>query len=446
MQSFSFKNGNTEMLSNLLKSTLSLLLAASINTLSQSGAKAVVPDSELYRPTALPDRVILTWNGDPSTTQAVTWRTANNGVGGLAQIGKAEHGPNVEKSAKQIVSLQETIKTDLGFEATYHRVVFEHLEPKTKYSYRVGDGVNWSEWYTFQTASDRREPFRFLYFGDVQNGIKSHWSRLFRKAILDAPDAKFSLYAGDMVNTANKDSEWGELSYGPGWVNGTIPSLPVTGNHEFEKGVLSRHWRPSYTLPENSIPGLEESSYYLDYQGVRFIVLTSTILAKEQTPWLENLLKNNPNRWTIAAFHHPILSAAQGRDNPQLRALWKPLFDKYRVDMVLQGHDHTYARSNFSAVGSSLKQTEKSGTMYVVTVCGSKMYNLNRQAWMQRAAEDTQFYQIIEVTKDRLKYEAKTATGETYDKFELKKQFGKANELIEKVPSRPELLRKPKGD
>ena len=28
-----------------------------------------------HAPTPLPDRVVLTWEGDPSTTQSVTWRT-----------------------------------------------------------------------------------------------------------------------------------------------------------------------------------------------------------------------------------------------------------------------------------------------------------------------------------------------------------------------------------
>lgn len=415
-------------------------LAITVIAFKQQGQNAV-PDVEIYKPSAMPDRVVLTWDGNPATSQAVTWRTDTTVAAGLAQIGKAEHGPYVEKQAKSVPSKRETISTDLGFQATYHSVTFSDLQPSTQYSYRVGDGVNWSEWYTFKTASDKAEPFKFLYFGDVQNGIKPHWSRVFRKALLDASDARLFLYAGDMVNRANKDSEWGELSYGPGWVNGTIPSIPVTGNHEFDGGKLSGHWRPSYTLPQNGIAGQEESSYFLDYQGVRFIVLNSTVRQKEQTPWLEEVLKKNPNRWTVVAFHHPILSAAKGRDNPELRALWKPLFDRYKVDMVLQGHDHTYARSNFNAVKSSLNQSEQSGTMYVVTVCGAKMYDLNRQPWMQRVAEDTQFYQIIQVERDKVVYEARTATGETYDKFELRKRDGRSNQLVELGPRSKEFLR-----
>lgn len=400
-----------------------------------------VSDVELYKPSAMPSRIILTWDGNPATSQAVTWRTDTTVTHGLAQIGKADHGPYVEKGSTQLDSKVETISTDLGFDANYHSVTFKNLEPATQYSYRVGDGVNWSEWFTFRTASAKPEPFKFVYFGDVQNGIKPLWSRVFRKAFMDASDVRLFLYAGDMVNRANKDSEWGELSYGPGWVNATIPSLPVTGNHEYDGTTLSGHWRPSYTLPENGIEGVKESSYYVDYQGVRFIVLNSSEKQAAQTPWLEGLLKQNPNRWTVVAFHHPIFSSAERRDNPELRRMWKPLFDKYRVDLVLQGHDHTYARSSFDTVPSSLNQTEKSGTMYVVSVCGTKMYNLNRQPWMKRVAEDTQFYQIVQVEKNKLMYEARTATGETYDKFELRKRPNQPNQLVEKGPRSAERLR-----
>ncbi|MFM8215573.1 MAG: fibronectin type III domain-containing protein, partial [Pirellula sp.] len=47
------------------------------------------------------------------------------------------------------------------------------LQPATKYAYRVGDGVNWSEWFQFRTASTQPEPFSFVYFGDAQNDLRT---------------------------------------------------------------------------------------------------------------------------------------------------------------------------------------------------------------------------------------------------------------------------------
>lgn len=79
--------------------------------------------------------------------------------------------------------------------------------------------------------------------------------------------------------------------------------------------------------------------------------------------------------------------------------------------------------------------------MYVVSVSGPKMYNLERSPWMARAAEDTQLYQVISVDGDTIRYEARTVTGELYDAFDLKKGRGGVNRLTERVPKTGERLR-----
>lgn len=410
------------------------------------GAPPAYPLAQMHRPTPLPDRITLTWSGDPSTTQAVTWRTDTSASRTVAQIAPADPSPYLEELSKTVEAADETLETDLGFSARYHSVNFTGLKPNSQYVYRVGDGTNWSEWFHFRTTSDKSEPFSFVYMGDVQNGIRSLWSRVVRRAYHDAPDAKFFLYAGDLINRSNQDADWGEMKGGPGWINGSIPMIPAIGNHEYQKGTddiqrLSFHWRPEFTLPENGPKGLEETVYSIDVQGARVIVLNSHVRQADQVPWLEERLRNNPNRWTIVTFHHPILSSAKGRDNKELRDLWKPIFDKYKVDLVLQGHDHTYARAGFEKVSSSINPKQKSGTMYVVSVSGSKMYDLVPQDWMARRAEDTQLYQIVRVEKDRIVYEARTATGEKYDAFELRKRSGSPNQLVDKNPGSPERRR-----
>jgi 3',5'-cyclic AMP phosphodiesterase CpdA len=160
-------------------------------------------------------------------------------------------------------------------------------------------------------------------------------------------------------------------------------------------------------------------------------------------PWLRRVLANNPQRWTIVTQHHPIFSPANNRDNPELRAAWKPVFDEFKVDLVLTGHDHTYARSGDVAGRGGSKNMPSGynqaydpaiGTVYVVSVSGPKMYNVTADGFAVRTAEDTQLYQIIKVGPDELHYEARTATGKLYDSFTLKKQAGKANALIESLP------------
>ena len=414
---------------------------------AHDGHRAVdrVPDKRLYGATAVPDRIVLSFVSDPATSMAVTWRTDSSVRHGIAQIAPADHGPNQEKRAKTWEAKTEPLDAQLGL-AHYHSVVFAQLKPQTMYVYRVGDGINWSEWSQFTTAAISAKPFHFIYVGDAQNDIKSRWSRLIRQAYSDAPKSAFVLHAGDLVNVPNHDGEWGQWFYAGSHIHRSIPAIATPGNHEYTHGTLSDHWRPTFTFPADGPAGLDESVYKIDYQGARIISLNSNEKVKEQISWLEQTLRENENPWTIVTFHHPVYSTAAGRDNKHIRDHWQPLFDKYRVDLVLQGHDHTYGRSGQmkyeNIAKGAMARSADSGTVYVVSVSGPKMYDAQDQDFMLRVAEDTQLYQIIRIDGNELRYEARTAIGELYDAFVLRKQSGRPNQLVNQIPDTPEYRRK----
>ena len=77
---------------------------------------------------------------------------------------------------------------------------------------------------------------------------------------------------------------------------------------------------------------------------------------------------------------------------------------------------------------------EDAGTIYVVSVSGPKMYHNTDYSFMQRVAENKQLYQVIHIDEDKLRFEARTAIGELYDAFELYKQDGQINKLVELEP------------
>lgn len=158
---------------------------------------------------------------------------------------------------------------------------------------------------------------------------------------------------------------------------------------------------------------------------------------KEQAEWLTEVLENNPNKWTCITIHHPIYSSSRNRDNKELREALKPIFDKYKVDLVLQGHDHTYGRGQNAQSGVAGKD-EATGTMYVVSVSGPKFYTLTFDRWMDRAASGTQLYQLIKINDNRLTFEAYLPTGKLYDAFDLVKQKDKPNKIIDKIPENVE--------
>lgn len=115
-----------------------------------------------------------------------------------------------------------------------------------------------------------------------------------------------------------------------------------------------------------------------------------------------------------------------------------PLFDRYKVDLVLQGHDHTYGRTGNVYAGVQV-QNKAQGTVYVVSVSGPKMYTHSQHPLMQRVGEHIQLYQVISVVDDTLRYKAYTVLDKAYDAFELHKQKEGGNILIEAEAAEPAL-------
>jgi hypothetical protein len=381
-------------------------------------------------------RIMLTWSQDPSTSQAVTWRTRTADAQALAQIARAKSSPNLSQNATTYSATTTELQLDEG-KIYYHSVNFTNLIPNVLYAYRVGNGGHWSEWFQFRTASDQADPFTFIYFGDAQNNIRSLWSRTIRSAILESPRTRFMIHAGDLVNLGDSDNEWGEWFDAAGWLFAMVPSIPATGNHEYKnegggKKKLSPFWRPQFMLPENGIAELKETVYYIDYQGVRIVVLNSNRMIEEQARWLENILEQNPNHWTVIAFHHPVHPTFYIINDKELDTIWKPIFEKYKVDLILQGHEHIYARGFGS--GPETNTQKAVGPLYITSVSGPKMYEIKHRRWMDRVGENMQLFQVVSVSRNVLKYRAITVTGELYDAFHLIKGKGGKKKLIERMP------------
>ncbi|MHA6718859.1 purple acid phosphatase family protein [Sphingomonas sp. RS6] len=414
-----------------------LALALSVLALPMLLAAQDVPDA-LAPASIVPERIVLNLTARPATEMAVTWRSAP-GTAGIVQYARATPGPDFVKAPQTVAATTDDATLDVqeqaGFRAAYHSAVMTGLAPDTVYAYRVGDGVHWSEWFQFHTAAATPQPFRFIYMGDMQNAILSEASRTLRMAFRQAGDAAFVIHAGDLVNRHNADREWGEWFAAGGFVYAQTPQMPTPGNHEYVKDPSARagssltgQWRRQFTLPDNGpagVPEGAETNWYTDYQGLRLISVDAPQLDRNAegraatVAWLEGLLARNPSRWTVIFLHFPLFSSDPDRDNPKVRAALKPLIDKYKVDLVLQGHDHGYARG---AVGPDGPAADDRGATYVVAVAGPKMYDVGKLDWARKTAAHTQSYQVIDVTPTTLTYRAYTATGEPLDTLTLRKR------------------------
>ena len=400
----------------------------------------------MAQPTNRPNRIILSWSADCATTQSVTWRTSENINESFAELAEASdfqrfidryalRDPEFPESKNSFVAIQESVESsDLKYHS--HSVTFTDLKPETVYCYRVGQRDTWSEWFTFKTGSQDEKPFSFIYFGDAQNGLDTVYPQLVRKAFLSQPDAAFAVFCGDLVDVSDETS-WDKWFSALGFLAASYRIMPVPGNHEYTRNdaegyVLSKIWHPMFTLPENGPESMKESCYTFVYNGVRMIGLDSTKGVREGselTQWLENVLNNNKSRWTVVYFHHPVYSPAIRRNEVAWRRMIKPLLDKHRVDLVLQGHDHIYARTGLHTPHVDvvdLKNTTEldpdSRTVYVTSVAGAKMYELDEKPFFVKTLTNTQLFQIIHIDGNTLTLTAKTVMGDVIDSFILEKK------------------------
>ena len=406
-------------------------------------------------PSKDPDRIILTFNGDPATKRAVTWRTNSSVKKAKAQIAVATVNSDFVKEATTYFATTEEFdlgiyKSNKSLIVNYHSVVFENLNSNTLYAYRVGNDENWSEWIQFKTANDTYSPTQFVYFGDAQNDILNHWSRVIRMAYQTAPNASFVIHAGDLVDSAHKDNEWAQWFKAGGFIHSQWTAIPVVGNHEFQRfdgyeGSLPRRlsiqWRPQFTLPveDNLDSRLHETVYTVEYQDILIIVLNSTGHLEKQTEYIKQKLSNTDAKWKIVTNHHSVFSPAEGRDFKYARKVWKPLFEKYGVDLVLNGHDHTYARGHVPVKSQNIDQSGSFKTLYVTSVSGPKQYKVDKEQIKNYGAdgyksdkigEQTQFFQVISVENDKLIYSAYTTLGDLYDKAIITKDFSTGEKTI----------------
>ncbi|MFZ4120706.1 MAG: metallophosphoesterase [Caulobacterales bacterium] len=419
-----------------------------------------------------PDRIVATLTADPAHAIAVTWRTDASAPNAQAQIARATPDARFDQFAETYMALSEpldltqvpnagslfAITDNAGLEpVVYHSVTFTDLEPNTLYAYRVRGAENvWSEWFQIRTAPTDG-PVSFIYLGDAQNGILTHWARTVRQAYATAPHAGFILHAGDLVDRGSRDFEWAQWFRAVGFIHAMVPAAPVAGNHEYfrvglpeaeAQRLLSILWRPQWTLPQTPAlqANLQETVYEVRYtRDLHIFVLdTQGPDLEAQAAWLNTRLQASDARWRVVSFHHPVFSSGRDRDDVRRREILLPVLRANNVDLVLQGHDHTYARGALAP--QTPQRTAEVGTeggigpMFVNSVSGAKMYNWRENRWddyadegvtLDRLAENTQFYQVIDIDGPRLTYRAFTADGQLYDAFMMEKDAAGARRLLQ---------------
>lgn len=456
-----------------------------------AGAALAAPTAtaQAADPVVTPSRIILTPTEAPETSQAFTWLAAAADTTGTMQI-----RPTAGGSARTVKGYPQGLSPNNA--SMHFSSTVTGLKQATSYEYRVSSGKTWSPWQTFSTADPDDKQFEYIYYGDAQVGLDTTWPKVVAQALKTAPDAIGSVHAGDLINTSSLDTEWLNWFKGMGTAASTKNVFAAPGNHEYSGDKLLTSWKSHFEYPLNQ-PGDDtigdmaklavgdtaaaqqyrayfdhwaefaaETVYFSDYQGVRFITINatrdSTFLKPDELPacsgtdcpsakvselwtqyqaeWLDHVLGQSPSKWNVVTFHQPVYSASAGRDEPQLREYWVPVFQKHDVDLVQMGHDHVYSRG-YNNADKTATPGVTDGPVYIVANSGAKHYDLETDAknvWTNNGATqvkkgaDFTTYQVISVAEDTLTYKSyltekagsattDLAVGEVWDEFTVSK-------------------------
>ncbi|HPO12290.1 MAG TPA: metallophosphoesterase family protein [Candidatus Hydrogenedentes bacterium] len=386
---------------------------------------ANVPRTTAFPSSSTPDQICLTWNGDPATTQAIQWRTNPAVTEGIVQYRKRDETSAQPMEVKaEVSSLEDRL---VGNDPVNQRftATLKDLSPDTVYAYRVGSpAVNsWSLWLEFATAPVEPESFSFIYLGDLQVGMFA-WNKLLNRAKEIQPNTAFYIMAGDIVNRGTKREEWDELFNEAQGFFDNKPFVPALGNHDYAKQKSPEQYLKIFALPENGPGELpKELAYSFTYSNAFFVVLDGNQPPEKQSGWLDQQLAGSRAVWKFAVFHQPAYSSKSSRDNEDIRESWGALFDRYHVDMVLQGHDHAYLRT-YPMKDGKKAASAKEGTYYVVSVSGSKFYDQESHDYAEVGFTKTDTFQIIDIQtngKSTCTYRAYDAEGKIRDEVVIEK-------------------------
>ncbi|KUK81566.1 MAG: Metallophosphoesterase [Petrotoga mobilis] len=324
----------------------------------------------------------------------------------------ARSNVEVYDSGSEIMVFEITNK----FPLEYHYIELSGLQPNSFYEYVI----NVEDTYTLNDVKTEKkafktkhldediDTFRFIVYGDTQIYDERH-AYIVNRIVEDSDlNTAFILKPGDHTEEGTSEKSWSIFFESAYPLSSQIPYYMVLGNHERNSILYYR----AFELPSGG-GDYSKRWYSFDYGNSHFVILDSNILEssnlyEKQMKWLEEDLKNNNDKkFIFVAFHHPFWTTATEYGNMEENLPnghfntknWLPIFEKYGVDVVINGHIHAYER-HF-----------KDGIMFITSGGGGAKLNTNHGAdplpWHVKHVLGKLHYVIFDVYEDSIKVTVK---------------------------------------
>jgi hypothetical protein len=320
---------------------------------------------------------------DPTTSATFTWETAESN-----HAAKVKLGTSAAALSQTQTGYTWTLKPTLGTNAFFHEVHVCGLTAGTTYFYQVGGGPAgaevWSAPQSFTTAPASGSITVGVY-GDSRDQVTT-WQAV--QVRMRNAAVTMSLVGGDLVDIGGEETLYGQwldaiwhdpndatkfLTLGQQYI------VPINGNHENDTATSFANWAiPGDGLYAETYASFDlGNTHFTLVDDQQMALAPSGAEAKAQLAWLDKDLAAAAADRTVHPFivvigHRCLFSTSTHgaeKEVTDLRGVLVPIFDKYSVDLVVNGHDHDYERSKPLKAGSPPNgdPVVGQGTTYVVS-------------------------------------------------------------------------------
>ncbi len=294
-----------------------------------------------------------------------------------------------------------------------HKVILRGLDIDEKYFYKVSVNDTIFKCGSFNTGlPDTAKNVTFFAYGDTRS-IPGYHNIVAVRIMSDIEKNNlaqtFIINSGDLVSDGNSESSWNDEFFNTSYpiiiyLLANLPYLSAIGNHEGQ-GVLFKKYFPYPMFMNNRF------YYSFDYGPVHITVIdqeTSYYKGSTQYNWIVNDLSSSNKIWKIAVFHKPGWSAGGHSNNSYVQDILQPLFEKYNVSMVINGHNHYYSR----AVVNGINHITTGGG-------GAPLYPPNASYPNIVKIDKSNHYCKLEINGDTLHFSAIRSNGHLIEDFEV---------------------------
>lgn len=244
-------------------------------------------------------------------------------------------------------------------------VTLTQLIPGTTYYYSVGDGTqsHWSEVRSFTTVYENSD-VNVLVLGDLQKSDSSTLDGMLKT--LDLSSYDLTVQTGDLVDSGSNYGYWdGTLEMLSGLDNDRLFCL---GNHEFEGGLDVS--KLLYNQEINDYFSVEYGNVYI--ASIAYGGGSAGYAAALE--WLKEDAAASDATWKILATHQPAYYTNAAGGNDAVHDIIPLAAQQAGIDIVLSGHDHSYART--APLWDGQVDSDKGITYFICGSLGEKSYTV----------------------------------------------------------------------